>query len=94
MNFQSVLLFFIDGLSYIELDPYWTYYILYRRSRLESIKEDAYSVMGYATTYEFWKQEAKECRTRISQFFILPPNQRRGLGTELLDVKTKFEKNL
>jgi histone acetyltransferase 1 len=77
---------FIDGLSFIELDPYWTYYILYKKSYISSVKEHAYSVVGYATTYEFWKNE-EECRTRISQFLILPPYQKQGFGTILLDVK-------
>ncbi len=90
MNFQSVLLFFIDGLSYIELDPFWTYYILYKRARSKEVQEDVYSVVGYATTYEFWKQSVQQCRTRISQFLILPSYQRQGFGTALLGVTHFF----
>lgn len=89
MNFQSVLMFFIDGLSFIEVDPYWTYYILYKKSQCPATKIFAYSIMGYATTYEFWEHGDSECRTRISQFLILPPFQSKGFGTELLDVKIK-----
>jgi len=86
LNFQSVLLLFIDGLSFIELDQYWTYYILYKKKFLPALKAYIYPVVGYATTYEFWKPKADECRTRISQFLILPPFQKLGFGTHLLDV--------
>jgi histone acetyltransferase 1 len=86
MNFQSILLLFIDGLSFIELDPYWTYYIIYKKTQLPSTRNYSYAVAGFATTYEFWDKNAGQCRTRISQFLILPPYQRQGFGTELLDV--------
>ena len=86
MNFQSVFMLFIDGLSFIQLDPYWTYYIIYRVAKLHGHKgHDYYSVEGYATTYEFWEAQADRCRTRISQFLILPTHQRQGFGKELLD---------
>ncbi len=77
---------FIDGLSFIQLDPYWTYYVIYKVVKNPSHpKHPFYAVAGYSTTYEFWEMHADRCRTRISQFLILPPYQRKGFGKELLD---------
>jgi GNAT superfamily N-acetyltransferase len=84
MNFQSLLIFFIDGLSFIKLDPYWNYYILYKKTKVNN--KLCYSVVGYATTYEFWRESDSFCKNRISQFLILPSYQSQGFGTQLLDV--------
>ncbi len=85
MNFQSVLMFFIDGLSFIELDQHWTYYIMYKKVRLGG-KKRAFSVVAFATVYDFWDTKPGLCRTRISQFMTLPPYQKQGFGSALLDV--------
>lgn len=42
-----------------------------------------YAVAGYATVYEYFAYP-QNLRPRVSQMLILPPFQRRGLGTELL----------
>lgn len=44
-----------------------------------------YAVCGYATVYLYYAYPNKT-RPRISQFLVLPPFQRIGLGAKLLDV--------
>jgi len=78
-------MFFIDGLSFIQLDPYWTYYVIYKETILPKAKKPIYSVCAYSTTYEFWDDNNTNCKTRISQFLVLPPYQGKGFGKELLD---------
>lgn len=83
LNFQAVLMLFINGSSFIHLDSHWIYYLLYK-----SIKHNGanvYALQGYATTYEFWEDKPR-CSTRISQFLILPTYQKQGLGKDLLKV--------
>ena len=84
MNFQSLLIFFIDGLSFIKLDPYWNYYILYEKKSIDH--KFFYSIVGYATTYEYWNMLKNQYKARISQFLIFNPYQGKGFGTSLLDV--------
>lgn len=68
---QPLLLMFIDGASIIdESDLKWQIRILYRNS----------SIVGYATCYPFLFYP-EGIRLRISQFFILPPHQRKGFGS-------------
>ena len=84
MNFEALLIFFIDGLSFIELDPYWNFYIMYRKNRTAGKLN--YFVVGYATTYEFRDEINDQFKARISQFLIIPLHQNKGFGTQLLDV--------
>lgn len=77
---------FIDGLSFIKVDPHWSYYILYKIIQIPLTKKITYVVVGYSTTYDFCNIHTNQCRTRISQFFIFPTYQRKGFGNELLDV--------
>jgi histone acetyltransferase 1 len=44
-----------------------------------------YSLLGYASVYSFL-QNVSKMRARISQFVIMPPYQRKGFGTIILDV--------
>lgn len=86
MNFQAVLMFFINGSSFIHLDPFWTYYLIYKSTKRAQIGKCIYTLSGYATTYEFWNEATQSSKTRISQFLILPTHQSKGLGKELLSV--------
>jgi histone acetyltransferase 1 len=69
------MMYFIDGSSEIEVDPYWTYFLLVSKSEKITV--------GFATTYQFY-QNALTMRNRISQYFILPPFQKIGLGKIIL----------
>ncbi len=73
---QSLLLFFIDGASRIDAtDERWAVAIM-------CSNDAARSVIAYASMYSFLFFPDKE-RIRISQFFVMPPHQRRGLGSIL-----------
>lgn len=55
-------------------------------TRFEKYKMDGdvmYAIAGYATVYEYYAYPVN-MRPRISQMLVLPPFQRRGLGTALL----------
>ncbi|CAG0915935.1 unnamed protein product [Notodromas monacha] len=80
---QTFVLLFIDGGSYIDTDDdKWQFFILYEKYKDET-GVPRYAVAGYSTIYEYYAYPDKR-RPRISQFLILPPFQRFGLGTELL----------
>lgn len=42
-----------------------------------------YAIAGYATVYQYYAYP-KNIRPRISQFLVLPPFQRQGIGANLL----------
>lgn len=94
-RFQTFIVFYIDAASYIDLsDKKWTvYYVyvyhlfLYNRItffifRYETGKKSCYPI-GFCTVYNFFSYPDK-IRPRISQFFILPPHQKCGIGKKLL----------
>ena len=87
MNFQAIFKLYIDGLSFIQVDPYWSYYLLYKVTFNYETSNFIYSIAGYATVYDFWKERKGKYNSRIGQFLILPPYQTKGLGKELLDVQ-------
>ena len=66
--------FFIDL-----TDPNWKFFLVFEKN------EFFYTFAGYLNFYPFYRS-MNECRTRISQVVILPPFQRKGLATELLEV--------
>ena len=85
-NMQTFLTWFIDAASYIDTeDRKWDYYLVYEKC--PDIKNGGDSPVfyfaGYATVYRYYAYPDKT-RPRISQFLILPPFQRRGIGERLL----------
>ena len=50
-----------------------------------------YSIVGYLTVYQYYAygRETNRVRPRISQMLILPPYQRQGLGSRLLETVYK-----
>lgn len=69
---QPYLLFFIDGASIIGLaDPKWQVNLL--------LESETDSIIGFGSAYPFLLFP-EGVRLRISQFFIIPPRQHRGLG--------------
>ncbi|OZJ06771.1 hypothetical protein BZG36_00385 [Bifiguratus adelaidae] len=76
---QIFMLFFVEGVSFIEKDEKWEIYCLYQ-IRNDSTPSE-YVFVGYATAYPFfcWPESI---RMRISQFLILPPFQNKGHGIE------------
>ncbi|XP_074605362.1 histone acetyltransferase 1 [Brevipalpus obovatus] len=88
-NMQTFLTWFIDAASYIDTDDRkWDYFVVYERcaeaqNGNSSPNQYVYYFIGYATVYRYYAYPDKT-RPRISQFLILPPFQRKGLGARLL----------
>lgn len=87
-RYQSLIVFFIDAASYINLtDRNWTILYLYvKKNPLGKLP------VGFLTIYKF--VTPKITRSRISQVFIIPPYQRLGLGTKLLETAYEFINSL
>jgi len=77
-NLQALMFLFIEGLSFIDCDPYWNYYLLYKVS-----KDEEFTLIGYTTTYES-HQAVDKYRARISQMLVLPSFQLKGFGAQIL----------
>lgn len=92
---QTWLLWFIDGASYIDIDDdRWEFFVLYEKSgnmsngngvSNGSSSFSSHHFIGYTTVYRYYAYFDK-IRPRISQFLILPPFQRQGLGAKLLET--------
>lgn len=90
---ESWLLWFIDAASYIDTDDdRWDFHVLYEKtpalssnghSNGSSGDHARYHFVGYCTTYRYFAYP-DQIRPRISQFLILPPFQRQGLGAFML----------
>ncbi|KAL7273790.1 histone acetyltransferase 1 [Rhizina undulata] len=94
-NLQILLLFYIEGASYIPLDDdewtnsRWDLFFLY-----ETDEETSQQVfVGYTTVYRYYYFDLKSAsdlsRARISQFLILPNFQSQGHGGKLYDAIIK-----
>lgn len=93
---QALLIFFIDGASFISVDSNWCYFLVYCENKL----------VAYATAYEqkkslHGKRDISSASTpgklgrytyklRISQFIVLPTCQRLGIGSTLLELMYNF----
>lgn len=91
---ETWLLWFIDGASYIDIDDdRWDFHVIYEKtsaitgtnghSNGSSGDHTRYHFVGYCTVYRYFAYP-DQTRPRISQFLILPPFQRKGLGAFLL----------
>ncbi|XP_033114772.1 histone acetyltransferase type B catalytic subunit-like [Anneissia japonica] len=81
---QTFLWWFIDAASYIDPDDErWGYYTFFERQVEGS--NTRYSSVGYITVYKYYAYPDK-IRQRISQMLILPPYQRQGHGSEVLET--------
>lgn len=75
-----MLLYFIEGASFIEEDDEkWSIWVVTERIGDD---DDRYAICGYATLYPFlfWPEGQ---RLRLAQFLILPHRQSQGLGSLL-----------
>ncbi|KAJ1554694.1 histone acetyltransferase 1 [Nowakowskiella sp. JEL0078] len=72
---QLFLLWFIDGVQYLNVDEPWEIIVGYEKRMRGSTP--VYSVFGYSTFYSFLYFPDKK-RARISQFLIFPPYQKKG----------------
>lgn len=85
---QAWILFFIDAASYIDIDDdSWRFFLLFEKYNAGD-GTPRYSAAGYMTVYEYYAygRETNKKRPRIAQMLVLPPFQRAGLGSRLLDT--------
>jgi histone acetyltransferase 1 len=81
---QTFSLFFIQGSSFIESeDEKWKIFFLFENS----------NIVGYCTVYPFYGYPDRT-RLRISQFIILPPFQKQGHGSKLLNSIYNYAKQI
>jgi len=80
---QPWIMFYIDAASYIDIDDAnWRFFLVYEKFSIEG--ETRYSIAGYATVYQYYAYPAN-IRPRVSQVLTLPPFQKKGLGSRLLN---------
>jgi histone acetyltransferase 1 len=85
---QAWIMFFIDAASYIDIDDdSWRFFLLFEKYN-SGDGSPRYSIAGYMTVYEYYAygRETNKKRPRIAQMLVLPPFQRAGLGSRLLDT--------
>ncbi|XP_057662989.1 histone acetyltransferase type B catalytic subunit [Diorhabda carinulata] len=88
-RFETYVIWFIDGANYIDLaDPKWEIFYVYEEKKSPQTQQLYVTPVGFCTVYKFYSYP-QNIRSRISQFFILPTHQKRGIGTEL--YKTVFK---
>ena len=81
---QPLLLFFVDASSQIDSsDPGWDLLLA-----VETDKSGTCQILGFATLYHFWVFPDRQ-RVRISQVLVLPPHQKRGVGSLLVEAAYK-----
>lgn len=81
---ESFIFWYIDASSRIELDEKWRFFVIYERYE-NADGETRYASVGYATVYQYFHYPDK-IRPRIAQFLVLPPFQRKGIGSKLLQT--------
>lgn len=85
-RFQAMLTFYIEKASFINVEPHWYYFLLYRAHQENPKARKEYSLIGYSTCYEPPNPGKQTYNSRVSQFLILPNFQRMGYGSKLLEM--------
>ena len=89
-SMQALCTFFIDAASFIPIETnFWGYFLVIENLDDTNDKNENWKTLGFSS-YKNFHIELYKYFTMISQFFILPPNQRKGLGTFLLENIYKY----
>ena len=91
-SFQALCTFFIDAASFIPIEEnFWGYFIIVENVENKDKKDDKenWRTLGICS-YKNFHIELYKYFTMLSQFLILPPYQRKGLGTFLLENIYKY----
>ncbi|XP_058822676.1 histone acetyltransferase type B catalytic subunit [Topomyia yanbarensis] len=87
LNFHSRLetlsFWFIDAFSRVEHDPLWMFFTVYEK--YEEDGEVRYATAGYFTVYQYYSYP-QNIRPRVSQILILPPFQKLGIASWLIET--------
>nr|CAI5819490.1 unnamed protein product [Callosobruchus analis] len=82
-RFETFIVWFIDAANFIDLeDEKWMIFYVYEELEHPVTKKLCVTPIGFCTIYNFFCYPDK-MRSRISQFFVLPSHQRRGIGAHL-----------
>lgn len=87
---QAWIMFYIDAASYIDIDDdSWRFFLLFEKYKVGG--QQRFAMSGYTTVYEYYAygRDVNMKRPRISQMLVLPPFQKMGLGSELLNTVYK-----
>lgn len=79
---ESFIFWYIDASSRIDHDERWRFFMVYEKYENKD-GETRYASVGYSAVYLYYHYPDKT-RPRVSQFMILPPFQRKGVGAALL----------
>lgn len=80
---ESFIFWYIDASSRIDHDERWRFFVVFEKFH-NGDGETRYASAGYASVYQYFHYPDK-IRPRVSQFLILPPFQRKGIGSKLLN---------
>ncbi|XP_018011951.1 histone acetyltransferase type B catalytic subunit [Hyalella azteca] len=82
---QMFTMFYVDAASYIDTsDHKWNYFIAYEQYQ-SSDGNPMYAFVGFTTVYEFYGYP-EHVRPRISQMLVLPPFQKKGIASGMLQA--------
>ncbi|CRK89279.1 CLUMA_CG003038, isoform A [Clunio marinus] len=88
---ESFLFWYVDASSRIAQDDRWRFFVVFEKF-VNNEGETRYASVGYASVYQYYHYPDK-IRPRVSQFLILPPFQRKGIGSKLLQTIYKHYQN-
>ena len=91
-SIQALCTFFIDAASFIPIEEnFWGYFIIVENVEIKDKKDEKenWRILGICS-YKNFHIELYKYFTMLSQFLILPPYQRKGLGTFLLENIYKY----
>lgn len=83
---ESFSFWFIDAFSRVEHDPLWLFFIVYEKYSNNN-NEVRYATAGYFTVYQYYSYP-EFIRPRISQILVLPPFQKLGIASRLIEHTT------
>lgn len=79
-SLQALCTFFIDSASFIPVETnFWGYFLI-----IENGEDKNWYIVGFSS-YKNFHIELDKYYTMISQFLVIPPYQRKGIGTFLLE---------
>ena len=88
-SLQALYTFFIDRTNFIPLETnFWGYFLVIEYYN-EKDKNNNWHTIGF-TSYKNFHIEYNKYYTKLSQFLVLPPYQRKGVGTFLLENFYKY----
>lgn len=83
-KFESMIFWFVDAASHIIHDQQWEFFLVFEKYKTPS-GDIRYASVGYTTVYLYYSYP-ENIRPRISQMIVLPPFQRLGVGSKIIEA--------